>query len=80
MAKAHSSVEFQPHITLLGNVERIKRRGIHCHLKPMASGSAVRADHPFEDVQVPVRVAPFRVLSDPVIPKSGMIHGVAEIT
>ena len=28
---------------------------IHCHIKPMASGSAVRADSPFEDVRVPVR-------------------------
>jgi nucleoside phosphorylase len=26
-----------------------------CHLKAMASGSAVRADHPFAEVQVPVR-------------------------
>lgn len=34
---------------------RLKRRGARCHLKAMASGSAVRADHPFEDVQAPVR-------------------------
>ncbi len=26
-----------------------------CHIKAMASGSAVRADHPFEDVRAPVR-------------------------
>lgn len=32
-----------------------KRREITCHVKPMASGSAVRADHPFEDVEAPVR-------------------------
>jgi tetratricopeptide (TPR) repeat protein len=32
-----------------------KRRKIACHIKPMASGSAVRADHPFEDVRAPVR-------------------------
>src|SRR6266487_5780292 len=35
--------------------EQRKRRKIACHIKPMASGSAVRADHPFEDVQAPVR-------------------------
>jgi nucleoside phosphorylase len=28
---------------------------IVCHIKPMASGSAVRADHPFAEVRVPVR-------------------------
>lgn len=33
----------------------LKRRGIRCHIKAMASGSAVRADHPFEDVRAPVR-------------------------
>jgi nucleoside phosphorylase len=32
-----------------------KRRKIVCHIKPMASGSAVRADHPFEEVLAPVR-------------------------
>jgi nucleoside phosphorylase len=26
-----------------------------CHIKPMASGSAVRGDNPFKDIQVPVR-------------------------
>jgi hypothetical protein len=26
-----------------------------CHIKAMASGSAVRADNPFQDVQAPVR-------------------------
>ena len=31
------------------------QREIACHLKPMASGSAVRTDHPFEDVRAPVR-------------------------
>lgn len=36
-------------------LEQRKRRKIVCHIKPMASGSAVRADHPFEDVQAPVR-------------------------
>ncbi len=30
-------------------------RGIVCHIKAMASGSAVRADDPFEDVRAPVR-------------------------
>ena len=35
--------------------EQRKRRTIACHIKPMASGNAVRADHPFEDVQAPVR-------------------------
>jgi nucleoside phosphorylase len=34
---------------------RRRRREIVCHLKPMASGSAVRADHPFQDVLAPVR-------------------------
>ena len=28
---------------------------VTCHIKPMASGNAVRADHPFEDVRAPVR-------------------------
>ncbi len=28
---------------------------VRCHIKPMASGSAVRTDNPFEDVQAPVR-------------------------
>lgn len=32
-----------------------KQRKIACHIKAMASGSAVRADNPFVDVQVPVR-------------------------
>src|SRR5258706_16114015 len=32
-----------------------EQREIVCHLKPMASGSAVRVDRPFEDVQAPVR-------------------------
>ncbi len=35
--------------------ERHKRRAIACHIKAMASGSAVRADNPFEDVRAPVR-------------------------
>ncbi len=35
--------------------ERRKRRKIACHIKAMASGSAVRTDNPFEDVRVPVR-------------------------
>src|SRR5260370_290994 len=35
----------------------LKRRGIRCHLKAMASGSAVHADHPFEEIRVPVRGA-----------------------
>src|SRR5258708_9606425 len=35
--------------------ERRKRRTIACHIKAMASGSAVRADSPFEDVRAPVR-------------------------
>lgn len=35
--------------------EQRKGRQIACHLKAMASGSAVRADHPFEDVRAPVR-------------------------
>lgn len=26
-----------------------------CHIKPMASGSAVRSDSPFKDIQIPVR-------------------------
>ncbi|MFL5624775.1 MAG: hypothetical protein ACJ788_04175 [Ktedonobacteraceae bacterium] len=34
---------------------RLERRGVRCHIKAMASGSAVRADHPFEDVLAPVR-------------------------
>jgi nucleoside phosphorylase/tetratricopeptide (TPR) repeat protein len=32
-----------------------EQREIACYLKAMASGSAVRADNPFEEVQVPVR-------------------------
>src|SRR6266568_4763212 len=32
-----------------------KRRKIACYIKAMASGSAVRADHPFQDVRAPVR-------------------------
>src|SRR3989442_8704440 len=35
--------------------EQSKRHKIACHIKPMASGSAVRADHPFGEVQAPVR-------------------------
>ncbi len=35
--------------------ERPKRRKISCHIKAMASGSAVREDHPFEEVRAPVR-------------------------
>src|SRR5712691_7099537 len=31
-----------------------EQRKIVCHLKPMASGSAVRVDRPFEGVQAPV--------------------------
>jgi nucleoside phosphorylase len=31
-----------------------KRRAV-CHVKPMASGSAVRADSPFEEIRIPVR-------------------------
>ncbi len=34
---------------------KLKRRGTRCHLKAMASGSAVRADQPFAEVQAPVR-------------------------
>lgn len=34
---------------------RLKRRETRCHLKAMASGSAVRADQPFAEVQAPVR-------------------------
>jgi nucleoside phosphorylase len=33
----------------------LKWRDIRCHLKAMASGSAVRADHPFDEVRAPVR-------------------------
>ncbi len=32
-----------------------KQREIACHIKAMASGSAVRQDHPFEEIRVPVR-------------------------
>lgn len=32
-----------------------EQHSIACHIRAMASGSAVRADHPFRDVQVPVR-------------------------
>src|SRR5713226_5966612 len=35
--------------------EPCKRRKIVCHIQPMASGSAVRADQPFEEVRAPVR-------------------------
>jgi tetratricopeptide (TPR) repeat protein/nucleoside phosphorylase len=35
--------------------EQHKKRKIACHIKAMASGSAVRADNPFEDVRAPVR-------------------------
>jgi nucleoside phosphorylase len=46
---------------LVANLERPTSFPIHrepvCHLKAMASGSAVRADRPFEDVQVPVHTA-----------------------
>ncbi|HEY1351667.1 MAG TPA: FxSxx-COOH system tetratricopeptide repeat protein [Ktedonobacteraceae bacterium] len=46
---------------LVANLERPPssppQREPVCHLKAMASGSAVRADRPFEDVQVPVRTA-----------------------
>jgi tetratricopeptide (TPR) repeat protein/nucleoside phosphorylase len=35
--------------------ERRKRRKIVCHIQPLASGSAVRADRPFEEVRAPVR-------------------------
>ncbi len=35
--------------------ERQKRGKVACHIKAMASGNAVRADHPFQDVRVPVR-------------------------
>lgn len=34
---------------------QFSRSQVHCHIKPIASGSAVRADRPFEDVRVPVR-------------------------
>jgi tetratricopeptide (TPR) repeat protein/nucleoside phosphorylase len=34
-----------------------QQREVVCHLKAMASGNAVRADRPFEDVQVPVHGA-----------------------
>ena len=33
----------------------LKQREVCCHIKAMASGSAVRADHPFEEVRAPVR-------------------------
>src|SRR5437588_327377 len=36
---------------------QFSRSQVHCHIKPMASGSAVRADRPFEEVRVPVRGA-----------------------
>lgn len=35
--------------------EQRKPRKIACHIKAMASGSAVRADNPFEDIRAPVR-------------------------
>ena len=34
---------------------QLSRSQVRCHIKPMASGSAVRTDRPFEDVRVPVR-------------------------
>jgi len=34
---------------------QFSRSQVRRHIKPMASGSAVRADRPFEEVQVPVR-------------------------
>jgi nucleoside phosphorylase len=34
---------------------RLKQREVRCHIKAMASGNAVRADNPFEDVRAPVR-------------------------
>ncbi len=33
----------------------LKRSTVSCHIKAMASGSAVRSDHPFQDVRAPVR-------------------------
>ena len=33
----------------------LEQREVRCHIRAIASGSAVRADHPFKDVQVPVR-------------------------
>jgi nucleoside phosphorylase len=33
----------------------LEQHEVVCHLKPMASGSAVRADRPFKDIRVPVR-------------------------
>jgi tetratricopeptide (TPR) repeat protein len=30
-------------------------RKVMCHIRPMASGSAVRADHPFKEIRTPVR-------------------------
>ena len=33
----------------------LKPHNITCHIKAMASGSAVRADHPFEEIRAPVR-------------------------
>src|SRR5260370_3914401 len=35
--------------------EQRPRRKLTCHIKAMASGSAVRADQPFEEVRAPVR-------------------------
>src|SRR5947209_18502697 len=34
---------------------RLNQHEVRCHIKAMASGSAVRADNPFEDVRAPVR-------------------------
>jgi nucleoside phosphorylase len=34
---------------------QFSRSQVRCHIKPMASASAVRADRPFEEVRVPVR-------------------------
>jgi nucleoside phosphorylase len=33
----------------------LRKSKVACHIKAMASGSAVRADYPFEEVRVPVR-------------------------
>src|SRR5216683_1331169 len=44
---------------LIAHLERpsslSEQRQIACHIKAMASGSAVRADNPFKDIRVPVR-------------------------
>lgn len=41
----------------LTSVSRQYRSPAHCHIKPMASGSAVRRDNPFQDIQTPVHKA-----------------------